>query len=220
MENHIEYLRRYLRENDLSQARQAIDVDQTLLGGFMKAAQLIERETGRPSPFESMTEYPRPGLTIFGLPYEKYSEFYERGWSQEYATIPRLANEVDLTAVWTAAQSKIVMAGVGNKIESVKRAFTVHFPSIAARLADNIVPVPKGGDKAQLPFDIFYDDAPRLAQSVARNPEQVLLLIDACYNRGLNISAKNVIRVRDFGHARQLIAPEVVSEPRTKVRSR
>ena len=67
-------------------------------------------------------------------------------------------------------------------------------------MRQNIVIVEKHSDKSILPYNIFIDDAPRLAGKIRDTEGKLLLLIDAPYNMSIGNSEK-IMHFRDVNAA-------------------
>lgn len=60
------------------------------------------------------------------------------------------------------------------------------------------------GDKARLPYDIFVDDAPGLAEEIRKHPSKRLILYDQPWNRDVK-TGKNVFRAKDWLEVREIL---------------
>ncbi len=73
---------------------------------------------------------------------------------------------------------------------------------------DNFILVEKGTDKAYLDYDIFIDDSPINAQTIA-SLNKLTLLYDQPWNKGIS-NNKNIIRIKSLFDALELI-PKVIT---------
>ncbi len=140
-----------------------IDIEGVVAGTYEEEMHLINEDRNEHHMFNEMVEYPRPGITVFGLSYEQHTQYRVRTWTERWRMIPRYVGEhIVMGMALVGDPSWITAAGDGGALPYVEQWIATNY----ANLHIPIVMVPKGSDKTALDFDLYIDDAPRLAYSI------------------------------------------------------
>ncbi|HUB92439.1 MAG TPA: hypothetical protein VL945_00600 [Candidatus Saccharimonadales bacterium] len=174
----------------------ALDVDQVLADPFGLIVKELNRKYGKSYSFEDLKDYPSPGRYFLGATNEEFVEIYDRLWIENWREIPKLAS-ADLLARLSKAFKVDIVSGRGEKAAPpLRKWLELNYPE----MRNNVVVIEKFKDKSVLPYNVFIDDAPRLADTIEAIEGKLLLLVDAPYNRHVKETSK-VIRFPDADSA-------------------
>ncbi len=198
---------------DQKQLRVALDVDQVLVNAFEAAMQLINETRGEHHTMTELTDYPRKGGTIFGIPYEEWTGFYERAWAERWSVMQRLVDEAAIATLMQHYAVDLVTSRGDDSVAFLKGWLGANYPN----LKFNIVVSKKGSDKAELPYDIYIDDAPRLANSISGKGGKMVFMVRWPHNAQLEGIAANVKFVRSGTEACNVLVEAARTQRSQKV---
>jgi uncharacterized HAD superfamily protein len=174
----------------------ALDADQVLAKTFDLIVEMINEKKGTKHTLEDMKTYPHPGTRFLGITTEEFNEMFDNLWASGWKRIGSIADP-DLLFIFCKVFKADVVSSRGEEAAKPLRDWIKHnYPKVNLK----VVAVPKYSDKTLLPYQIFIDDAPRLAESISKMNDKLLLLIDAPYNRKIK-ETSNIIRFKDVNAA-------------------
>jgi hypothetical protein len=142
----------------------AIDIEGFVAGIYEAEMGLINTMRGETHTFSEMTEYPKRGGTVFGLSYDEHTTYRKMAWREHWKSIPRYVEEpILLRAAQEWDSCWVTAAGDSGIMESIRKWLGYNYNNVDLP----IIQVPTGSDKSLLDFDVFLDDAPRLAYRIA-----------------------------------------------------
>jgi 5'(3')-deoxyribonucleotidase len=166
----------------------ALDVDQVLANPFALVIKELHKTYGIHYTPKDLKEYPTPGKPFLNVTNEEFNRMYNDVWNAHWKDIPRLANNEILVRLSKTFKVDIVSSRGEEAAAPLHKWLNLYYPEMKT----HIVVTKKYSDKTALPYNIYIDDAPRLASSIEQMEGKLLLLIDAPYNKGIKNSSKTV----------------------------
>jgi 5'(3')-deoxyribonucleotidase len=170
----------------------ALDADQVLANAFPLILDRINSMTGSSYGRNDMTEYPCPGTKLLGITTDEFDRLYDDIWGHHWREIRALPEARLLYRLCDAFKVDVVSSRGKEELKPLKDWLKANYPKAKLR----VLAVPKYSDKTSLPYSVYIDDAPRIAEVIRGQGNKLLMLIDAPYNRRIPDSA-NVVRFRD-----------------------
>lgn len=174
----------------------ALDVDEVMAHSFLLVAEKINKQYGTNYTIENLKDYPSTDKIFLCVTNSEFNKIYDESWVQDWERIRKLADNKILVELSASFDVDIVSSRGEEAAEPLREWLALNYPEMINR----IIIVKKYGDKSILPYQIYIDDAPRLAEAIENTDGKMVLLVDKPYNRYLPDTEK-VVRVADVNDA-------------------
>lgn len=174
----------------------ALDADQVIANTYEALIERLDVENGKNYRLDDIKEYPSPGASPFGVPNEEFNRLYDETWNKDWQSIGKLADRQLLYKFCNEFKVDLVSSR-GEEVAQPLRDW-IKLNYLEAKM--DIVITARYSNKAELPYTIFIDDAPRLSDEIRKQDDKLLMLIDEPYNRDVPRS-DNVVRFKDVNSA-------------------
>lgn len=178
--------------------RISLDVDGVLADVNTPWLQRYNQRAGTAYQFQDMVDW---GFHGIGATTAEMMPLYDLVWNEDWPEVKCLASSSLIGALTEIAQVDLVTSRTTSTIKSLQRWLRSHgIPDL------NIILNEQHRSKADLDYDVYIDDDPRLAAAIAGRPRQRLLLVDQPWNRAAQtaddeIGPANVHRVKNTDEA-------------------
>lgn len=176
----------FIKKNE--RASIALDVDQVMANSFTLVAEELNMAHGTHYTLKDIKEYPTAGRPFLNVTNEEFNKVYDDVWIKNWRGIPKLASNDILARLSKAFKVDIVSSRGEEAAGPLRKWLGLYYPE----MKNHIVVTKKYSDKSSLPYNIFVDDAPRLASTIEKIEGKLLLLIDAPYNKDIRDTQKVV----------------------------
>ena len=183
----------FLKSNNLAIA---LDVDQVIAAAFEQIIIDQNAKNRTKHTIMELKEYPTSGRPLFSDWTENMENAYDRIWNENWREIKSIADPILLNDLCAKLKVDLVSSRGDRAALPLNLWLNLNYPKLNVKS----VIIPKHADKTELPYKLFIDDAPRLAQRVCELGDRMLLLIDAPYNKNIEES-KNIIRFNNVNYA-------------------
>lgn len=178
--------------------RISLDVDGVLADVNTPWLQRHNQRAGTTYQFQDMVDW---GFRGIGSTTAEMMPLYDLVWNEDWPEVRCLASSSLIGALAEIAHVDLVTSRTTATMQSLRRWLQSHGISNL-----NIILNEQHRSKADLDYDIYIDDDPRLAAAIADRPKQRLLLVDQPWNRTARtaedeIGPANVHRVKNTDEA-------------------
>ncbi len=187
--------------------RVALDVN-GVLANVLGVMLEIRKKAGFIYTRDNPGEYTGHGGVFLGLDNDSFEAMYNDMWQNMWRQIRCTVSEDELLQFCKDYDVALVTSRYDNALQPLKDWLALDYPSTKLE----ILAVPKGVDKATLPFDIYIDDAPSLAGKMSVIAGKRLFLVRTGYNKTVHRDdARGITIVKDLSEAIHLPNNEINS---------
>ena len=195
-------------EADKSKGRRlkvALDVD-GVLADVVEVMILVRKNDGFDYTTEEPGEYPGPGRIFMGLDNDQFEKMYNDVWQNRWKQIKSTVSEGQLMEFCKKFDVTLLTSrdDYEKTVKPLKWWLALNYPNLKL----DLIVTPKGADKSNLPYDIYIDDAPNLAQKINATEGKRLFLVYAGYNKHVKCDGKKVICVKSLRDAIKILNKE------------
>ena len=161
-------------------ARVSFDVDETFAGTFSVMIRLYNSVKGTGYTLTNHTDWDFKGI---GSTYKEMMHFYVEAWQKHWTEIPMIVDRKNVMEVVQYVASDISTSRGGDGLTDGTSEHVAQWV-----LANRLAFMPWFCDKTTIPkadlgYEIYVDDSPRLAEKVAKSGDGLVLLVEKPYNR-------------------------------------
>ena len=182
---------------DGRQLKVAVDMDETLAKIHPLMIANFNKVNGTNFTVKDHIDF---GFKNLGSCHEEMMPFYVQVWKEQWREIPlnvdvkllgELAKYYEVNIL--TARSPNAKGETGGTVDALNEFLKLH--KINLVLPPPVLCDPKYDKARDFDYDIYVDDSPRLAETIAKMDGKTLLLIDHLYNRYVKEDGKKIIRV-------------------------